>query len=368
MSVSKLQRPDGTGRRTLRIAQIAPLTEAVPPKLYGGTERVVSFLTEELVALGHEVTLFASGDSETGARLAAMCPQALRLDHTIRDFIAPHMLMLEQVFRRAARFDVLHFHLDYWPFSLFSLQPTPFVSTLHGRLDLPEIWPVYRAHPDVPLVSISDAQRRPMPWANWAATIHHGLPERLLVPRPGKPSYLAFLGRIAPEKRVDRAIEIAGRAGMPLRIAAKVDRVDRDYFEEQIRPLVAQPHVKFIGEIGEAEKSAFFADAQALLFPIDWPEPFGLVMIEAMACGVPTIAFGHGSVPEVIEDGLTGFVVEDVPAAVAAVGRLSTLSRTAVRRRFEELFTARRMAEDYVALYRRLMAEARPRTKAMAAE
>ena len=355
-------------RRSLRVAQIAPLAEAVPPKLYGGTERVVSFLTEELVALGHEVTLFASGDSATAARLEVMCPRALRLDPTICDAMAPHMMMLEHVFRRSAEFDVLHFHLDYWPFSLFSLQPTPFVSTLHGRLDLPEIWPVYRGHSDAPLVSISDVQRHPMAWANWVATIQHGLPERLLTPRAGTPSYLAFLGRVSPEKRVDRAIEIAGRAGMPIRIAAKVDRADRDYFDEQIRPLLAQPHVEFVSEIGEAEKQAFFADAHALLFPIDWPEPFGLVMIEAMACGVPTIAFGQGSVPEVLEDGLTGFIVDDVPAAVEAVGRIPTLSRTAVRQRFEERFTARRMAEDYVALYRCLIAEAKPRTKAVAAE
>ncbi|WP_135467079.1 glycosyltransferase family 4 protein [Crenalkalicoccus roseus] len=354
----------------MRIAQIAPLTEAVPPLLYGGTERIVSFLTEELVALGHDVTLFASGDSVTSARLEAMCPRALRLDPGVRDAMAPHFLMLEQVFRRAAEFDVLHFHLDYWPFSLFGRQPTPFLTTLHGRLDLPELWPLYRAHARAPLVSISDAQRAPMPWANWARTIHHGLPERLLAPHPGaSPSYLAFLGRIAPEKRVDRAIEIAARAGLPIRVAAKVDRVDRDYFEERIRPLMAQGHVEFIGEIGDAEKAAFLSGAQALLFPIDWPEPFGLVMIEAMACGTPVIAFNRGSVPEVVEDGLTGFVVDDVDAAVAAVRRLPALSRGAIRRRFEERFTARRMAEDYVALYRALAgAAALPRVPAIAAE
>ena len=339
----------------MRIAQIAPLTEAVPPKLYGGTERTVSFLSDALVSLGHDVTLFASGDSVTSATLAPMCPKALRLDSSVRDAMAPHFGMLEEVFRRSAEFDVLHFHLDYWPFSLFSRQRTPFITTLHGRLDLPEIWPLYKAHPRVPLVSISDSQRAPMSWANWAGTIHHGLPEHLLTPQLGTaPSYLAFLGRIAPEKRVDRAIEIAGRSGLPLKIAAKVDRADRDYFEEQIRPLLSQPHVEFIGEIGDSEKPAFLAGAHALLFPVDWPEPFGLVMIEAMACGVPTIAFDFGSVPEVIEDGRTGFVVNDVEAAVDAVGRLSSLSRAAVRRRFEERFTAKRMARDYAALYRRL--------------
>ena len=340
----------------MRIAQIAPLTESVPPKLYGGTERIVSFLTEELVGLGHDVTLFASGDSVTSATLAPMCPRALRLDPGVRDAMAPSLLMLETVLRRAHEFDILHFHLDYWPFSLFTRQPTPWVKTLHGRLDLPEIWPHYELHPQVPLISISESQRAPLRWANWASTILHGLPERLLVPQEGaaRPSYLAFLGRISPEKRVDRAIEIAGRAGLPLKIAAKVDRADRDYFDERIRPLLAQPHVEFIGEIADAEKAAVLSGAHALLFPIDWPEPFGLVMIEAMACGVPVIAYDHGSVPEVIEEGLTGFIVQDIAGAVRAVNRLPELSREAVRRRFEERFTARRMAEEHAALYARL--------------
>jgi len=339
----------------MRIAQIAPLTESVPPKLYGGTERIVSFLTDELVGLGHEVTLFASGDSVTSAKLEAMCPRALRLDSGIRDHLAPQILALEQVFRRSADFDVLHFHVDYLSFPLFSRQATPFLTTLHGRLDMPEIWPLYEAFPGVPLVSISDAQRVPMPRAKWAATIHHGIPENLLTPLPAAgPSYLAFLGRIAPEKRVDRAIEIARRSGLPLKIAAKVDRVDREYFDEQIRPILADAHVEFVGEIGDHEKAEFLSGAHALLFPIDWPEPFGLVMIEAMACGVPTIAFGSGSVPEVIEDGRTGFIVADVAAAAEAVGRIPSLPRDAVRRRFEERFTARRMALDYEALYRRL--------------
>ena len=353
----------------MKIAQIAPLAEAVPPKLYGGTERVVSFLTEELVALGHDVTLFASGDSVTSATLAPMCPQALRLDRSVGDPLAPVFLMLERVLRRADEFDVLHFHLDYMPFSLFTRQPVPHVTTVHGRLDLPEIWPHYRTHTDVPLISISDSQRRPMDWANWATTIHHGLPADLLRPDPAAtPGYLAFLGRISPEKRVDRAIEIAGSAGIPLKIAAKVDRADQDYFDAKIRPLLAQPHVEFIGEIADAQKAAFLSGAQALLFPIDWPEPFGLVMIEAMACGVPVIAFDHGSVREVLEDGLTGFIVGDLDAAVQAVARLPELSRAAVRARFEQRFTARRMAQDHVALYQRLVRARQPALQAIAAE
>jgi glycosyltransferase involved in cell wall biosynthesis len=340
----------------MRIAQIAPLAEAVPPKRYGGTERVVSYLTEELVALGHDVTLFASGDSATSARLVPMWPRGTRLDPEIHDPLAPVFRMLERVRERAGEFDVLHFHLDYLPFWLFSAQPTPFLSTMHGRMDMPEIWPIYEAHSDLPLVSISDAQRRPLPRANWVATVHHGLPERLLVPQAGaRPSYLAFLGRISPEKGLDRAIEIAGRAGLPLKIAAKVDRADLDYFEERIRPLLGEPHVEFVGEISEAEKAEFLSGAHALLFPIDWPEPFGLVMIEAMACGAPVIAFEGGSVREIVEDGVTGFVVCDIAGAVAAVARLSELSRAAVRRRFEGRFTARRMARDYLGLYGRLV-------------
>ncbi|MCB4821952.1 glycosyltransferase family 4 protein [Roseicella aerolata] len=353
----------------MKIAQIAPLAEAVPPKLYGGTERVVSYLTEELVALGHDVTLFASGDSITAATLAPMCRQALRLDKSIGDGNAPVFLMLERVLRRAHEFDILHFHLDYMPFSLFTRQPTPHVTTLHGRLDLPEIWDHYELHSQVPLISISDSQRRPMAWANWARTIHHGLPENLFRPVAGaKPGYLAFLGRISPEKRVDRAIEIAGRAGMKLKIAAKVDRADRDYFEQRIEPLLKLPHVEYIGEIADHQKAEFLSGAHALLFPIDWPEPFGLVMIEAMACGVPVIAFNHGSVSEVMEDGVTGFIVDGMEAAVAAVDRLPLLSREVVRRRFEARFTARRMAEDHVALYERLVRAAHPRMQAIAAE
>jgi glycosyltransferase involved in cell wall biosynthesis len=344
----------------MRIAQIAPLHEAVPPKLYGGTERVVSYLTEELVALGHDVTLFASGDSVTSARLHAVWPRALRLDPAIRDPIAPHMLLMEEVRRRADDFDVLHFHMDYWPFSLFGRQKTPFVTTLHGRLDLPELQPVFNTFPHAPVVSISDSQRRPLPQANFVETVLHGLPERLLTPVPAEQSYLAFLGRIAPEKGPDRAIRIARACGMKLKMAAKVDRVDEQYFQTVIRPMMdGRDDVELIGEIGEPEKPAFLSGAHALLMPIDWPEPFGLVMIEAMACGTPVIAFNRGSVPEVMEDGVTGYIVEDVTGAVAAVGRLDRLSRARVRQRFEERFTARRMAEDYLAVYRSLAAEGR---------
>src|SRR5215470_12279883 len=309
----------------MRIAQIAPLTEAIPPKLYGGTERVVHWLTEELVALGHDVTLFASGDSVTAAKLEPMWPQSLRLSGSIRDPNALHMLMMEVVRRRADDFDVLHFHLDYYPFSLFSRQSTPFVTTLHGRLDLPEHQPVFTAFSSIPVISISNSQRRPVPQAGWVRTIYHGVPEDLLRPQPATPSYLAFLGRIAPEKGVDQAIRIAGRCGVPLRIAAKVDKVDREYFDEKIRPLLDNSNTEYIGEITDAEKSAFLSGAIALLDPIDWPEPFGLVMIEAMACGTPVIAFNRGSVQEIVEDGLTGFVVEDEISAVAAVARLGQL-------------------------------------------
>jgi glycosyltransferase involved in cell wall biosynthesis len=350
----------------MRIAQVAPLTEAVPPKLYGGTERVVHWLTEELVALGHEVTLFASGDSHTSAKLEAGWPRALRLDGAIRDANALHMAMLERVRQRAHDFDFLHFHLDYYPFSLFSRQAMPFVTTLHGRLDLPELQPVFNTFSTVPVISISNAQRRPVPQARWVRTIHHGLPEKLLTPKPVKPSYLAFLGRIAPEKAVDRAIRIAIECGIPLKIAAKVDRADREYFEEKIRPMIVSPHVEYIGEIGDHEKSEFLSGAHALLATIDWPEPFGLVMIEAMACGTPVIAFNRGSVPEVVDVGVTGFVVEDELGAIGAVEQLSDLSRDKVRKRFEERFTARRMAQDYLEVYRSLSESTAPRLRLVA--
>jgi glycosyltransferase involved in cell wall biosynthesis len=353
----------------MRIAQVAPLTEAVPPKLYGGTERVVHWLTEELVALGHDVTLFASGDSQTSGKLEATWPKALRLDGSVRDPNALHMVLLERVRQKCDQeeFDFLHFHLDYYPWSLFQRQPTPFVTTLHGRLDLPEHQPVFDTFPEVPVISISNAQRRPVPQANWVKTIHHGLPENLLTPQAVNPSYLAVLGRIAPEKGVDRAIKIAMRCGIPLKIAAKVDRADQEYYETVIRPLIVNnPLVDFIGEISDREKPEFLSGAIALLLPIDWPEPFGLVMIEAMACGTPVIAYNRGSVPEILEDGLTGFIVEDETSAVGAVGRLPALSRQAIRKRFETRFTARRMALDYLNAYRDLMDAAEPRIKLVA--
>ena len=340
----------------MRIAQVAPLTEAVPPKLYGGTERVVHWLTEELVALGHDVTLYASGDSQTSAKLNAGWPKALRLDGSVRDPNSLHMEMLERVRQQADddEFDFLHFHLDYYPFSLFSRQPTPFLTTLHGRLDLPEHQPVFTTFSKAPVISISNAQRRPVPQANFVRTIYHGLPEKLLTPQNVTPSYLAVLGRIAPEKGVDRAIKIAIRAGIPLKIAAKIDRADQEYYEAVVKPLMDHPLVEYIGEIGDHEKPMFLSGAYGLLLPIDWPEPFGLVMIESMACGTPVIAYNRGSVPEIIDEALTGFVVEDETSAVAAVGRLASMDRVAVRKQFEERFTARRMALDYLAAYRGL--------------
>jgi glycosyltransferase involved in cell wall biosynthesis len=349
----------------MRIAQVTPLTEAVPPKLYGGTERVVHWLTEELVTLGNDVTLFASGDSKTSARLEAIWPKALRLDGSVRDPNALHMVMLERVRQKCddEEFDFLHFHLDYYPFSLFSRQPTPFLTTLHGRLDLPEHQPVFTTFSSVPVISISNSQRRPVPQANWIGTIHHGLPENLLTPRPVTPSYLGVLGRIAPEKGVDRAIKIAIRCGIPLKIAAKIDRADEEYFAEVIRPMIDHPLVEYIGEISDREKSDFLSGAMGLLVPIDWPEPFGLVMIEAMACGTPVIAYNRGSVPEIVEQDLTGFIVEDEISAVAAVDRLHQLDRGMIRKQFEARFTARRMALDYLAAYRSLMEASEPRIK-----
>jgi len=347
----------------MRIAQVAPLTEAVPPSLYGGTERVVSWLTEELVALGHDVTLFASGDSLTTAKLEPVWPRALRLDGTVRDPNALHMEMIERVYRRADEFDIIHFHLDYYPFSLMSRQPTPFVTTLHGRLDLPEHQPVFTTFSHVPVISISDSQRRPVPQANWTATVHHGLPENLLRPRPATPSYLAFLGRISPEKGLERAVAIARLCHLPLKIAAKVDQADADYFKKDIAPLLSEPHVEFIGEIDDARKPEFLSGAAALLTPIDWPEPFGLVMIEAMACGTPVIAFNRGSAPEIIEHGVTGFVVEDVMNAAAAVKQAVGLPRDQIRASFERRFTSHRMAKDYLESYRKLIFGQRGRAR-----
>jgi glycosyltransferase involved in cell wall biosynthesis len=338
----------------LRIAQVAPLYESVPPKFYGGTERVVSYLTEELVTLGHEVTLFASGDSRTRARLRAGSPRALRLDGSCADPLARHFVHLEQAFESAAGFDVLHLHTDYLHYPFARRSRTPHLTTLHGRLDLPDLEPVYQEYGDIPLVSISDSQRAPMPDANWLGTVHHGLPRSLLSLGPGDGGYLAFLGRISPEKRVDRAIEIARRAGWRLTIAAKVDRADIDYFEREIRRLLRQPHVEFVGEISETEKPEFLGRAAALLFPIDWPEPFGLVLIEAMACGTPIVAFRGGAVEEIVEDGVNGYLVDSVREAVETVERLDRIDRVACREVFERRFTARRMALDYLRLYRRI--------------
>ncbi len=347
----------------MRIAQIAPLTESIPPKLYGGTERVVSWLTEELVALGHDVTLFASGDSVTSAKLEAIWPTALRFDDTIRDPNALHMAMIERACQHADAFDFLHFHLDYYPFSLLARQATPHVTTLHGRLDLHEHQTLFHTFPDAPVVSISDAQRKPVPYAGWVRTIYHGLPEDLLTPRATSQSYLAFLGRICPEKAPDRAIDIAIRSGLPLKLAAKIDRVDVEYHENRIRPLLSRPGIDYIGEISDREKSDFLSGAIALLLPISWPEPFGLVMIEAMACGTPVIAFDAGSVREIVEDGVTGFIVTNEAEAVAALEKLPRLDRKRIRCRFEERFTARRMAQDYLATYRTLAETHMPRLR-----
>ena len=339
----------------MRIAQVAPLYESVPPRYYGGTERIVSYLTEELVDQGHDVTLFASGDSVTRAKLEPACRCALRLDEECIDHLAHHMLMLENVMQRSSEFDLLHFHVDYLHFPLSRRQRTPHVTTMHGRLTIADIVPLHREFRDMPLVSISDAQRRPMSWASWLATVYHGLPENLYRLRDKPGSYLAFLGRISPEKRVDLAIEIARRVHMPLRIAAKVDNADKAYFEGAIKPLLRGPFVEYIGEIGDEHKEEFLGGAHALLFPIDWPEPFGIVMIEAMACGTPIIAFRRGSVPEIVEEGETGFIVDDVDDAVEAVMKVAGLDRRRCRREFEERFTAERMAHDYVKVYQKLV-------------
>jgi glycosyltransferase involved in cell wall biosynthesis len=351
----------------MRIAQVSPLIEAVPPKLYGGTERVVAYLTDALVELGHDVTLFASGDSQTKAKLAPIWPRALRLDPTVHDVFAPLFMQLETVARRAHEFDMIHCHLDYFAFPTLRLLGVPSITTLHGRLDLPELRPLYRLFHDIPVVSISDSQRQPLPEANYAATIHHGLPQKSLAQGPGG-RYLAFLGRISPEKAPDAAIRIATRAGMPLKIAAKVDRVDREYFQAKIEPLLAQADVEFIGEIGEHQKAEFLGNAAALLFPIAWREPFGLVMIEAMACGTPVVAFNNGSVPEVLENGVTGFIVNSEDEAVRAVHDISRLDRGRIRTEFERRFTAQHMAKNYLKLYSRLVKSRRPASAAYSQE
>jgi glycosyltransferase involved in cell wall biosynthesis len=340
----------------MKIAQIAPLYESCPPRLYGGTERVVSYLTEELVRLGHNVTLFASGDSQTAADLEPGYGSALRLDSHCQDPLVHHLIMLDCVRRRADEFDILHFHTDYLHFPLFADRWDKTLTTLHGRLDLPDLPAMMRHYAMMPLVSISDAQRAPMIWANWHSTVHHGLPPQLYRLGDGGGGYLAFLGRISPEKRPDRAIEIARRTGVALQIAAKVDRVDQEYFDTRIQPMLDDPLIEFIGEIGEVEKNTFLGDAIALLFPIDWPEPFGMVLIEAMATGTPVIAYGRGSVPELIEEGLSGFIVDDLDSATAAVPRAAALDRGAIRQHFEARFSAERMARDYLTSYEGLPA------------
>jgi glycosyltransferase involved in cell wall biosynthesis len=346
----------------MKIAQIAPLFESVPPRLYGGTERVVSYLTEELVNQGHQVTLFASADSVTSAELVACSAGALRLDPAVRDPIPHFMLMLDQVRERAEEFDVLHFHIDYLHFPLFRPEAARIVTTLHGRQDLTDHTGFYLHFADMPLVSISDAQRAPIGRANFVATVHHGIPLDLHRANFGaNGGYLAFLGRISPEKRPDRAIAIARAAGMPLKIAAKIDKADEAYFRQTIAPLLKGPQVEFAGEINEREKTEFLGEAAALLFPVDWPEPFGLVMIEAMACGTPVLAFRCGSVPEIVEDGVTGRIVSSFDEAFRAIPEILAIDRRGVRQRFEERFSAARMARDYVKIYRAMLRKDAPR-------
>jgi len=339
----------------LRIAQVAPLYESVPPKCYGGTERVVSYLTEELVRLGHNVTLFASGDSVTNAKLIAPCERSLRLDPDCLDQLAHHVTMIEQVFKLASEFDIIHFHIDYLHFPVSSRMGIPNVTTLHGRLDIPDLAGIYKEFPQMGVVSISDSQRRPLPSLNWKRTVYHGLPPNLYNFHDQPGDYLAFLGRISPEKGIDQAIEISRRTGITLKVAAKVDAADRAYFEETVEPLLGSDLVEFIGEIGEGKKDDFLGNARALIFPINWPEPFGLVMIEAMGCGTPVVAYRRGSVPEVIDDGVTGFICDNIDEAVSAVNRVSALNRKHCRQTFEERFNVTRMAMDYVGLYKEIL-------------
>jgi glycosyltransferase involved in cell wall biosynthesis len=346
----------------MRIAQVAPLYERVPPLLYGGTERVVSYLTEELVRLGHDVTLFASGDSITRARLVPCSGRSLRLDKSVNDPLAHHFVQLEKVFARAADFDVVHFHIDYLHYPFSQRQSLRHLTTLHGKLDMPDLQSLYKVFCDIPVVSISNAQRRPLPNANWQGTVHHGLPLELYKPISQSGDYLVFLGRVSPEKRLDRAIDIAKRCHMPLKVAAKVDQADLKYFERSIKPLLDEPLLDWIGEVGENGKQDLLAQAHALLFPIDWPEPFGLVLVEAMACGTPVVAYRSGSVPELVDEGVTGFIVDDITGAVEAVKKVARLDRNLCRRRFEERFSAERMARDYLKIYERLLPETQNRT------
>ena len=339
----------------MRIAQVSPLYESVPPRLYGGTERAVSWLTEELLRQGHDVTLFASGDSLTNARLIPGCPQALRLDPNCVDPLAHHIHLVEQVLQRKDDFDIIHFHIDYLHFCVSRREELPQLTTLHGRLDIPDLVPLYREYSEMPVVSISDAQRVALPWINWVGTVHHGMPEDRFVPHrePGK--YLAVLGRISPEKGVDHAIEIALRAEMPLKIAAKVDKNDSQYFEERIKPMLNHELIEFVGEISDLEKNGFLGNAAALLFPINWSEPFGIVLIEAMACGLPVIAYPLGSVPEIIEEGVSGRLVNNMDEAVSAVKQISRIDRQKCRKAFERRFSDRRMAHDYLTIYEQIV-------------
>jgi glycosyltransferase involved in cell wall biosynthesis len=338
----------------MKIAQVSPIFERVPPKAYGGTERVISYLTEELVRQGHEVTLFASGDSITKARLVSTIEESRRFDPEQLEWLVYHTVMIDSVADMADAFDVIHFHTDYFHFPLAKKLHVPHVTTLHGRLDLPALVPLYRHFHDVPLVSISNSQRTPLPKVNWRATIHHGLPNDLYAFNPTPGDYFAFIGRISPEKRVDRAIDIALQCGVRLYIAAKVDRADQAYFDEKIKPLLKHPLIEFIGEIGEKDKRGFLANARALLFPIDWPEPFGLVLIESFACGTPVVAYRHGSVPEIVEHGVTGFIVTNQEQALRAAREIESIDRAACRASFEQRFSATRMATDYLELYRRM--------------
>jgi glycosyltransferase involved in cell wall biosynthesis len=338
----------------MKIAQVAPLIESVPPRGYGGTERVVHYLTEELIQLGHDVTLFASGDSRTSAELEAGSPGSLRSMH-VSDHLPQHFVMLERLFRRIDDFDIVHFHLDYLHYPLSRRYGEAHVTTLHGRLDLPELGPLYREYADMPVVSISESQRKPLPWLNWQATVLHGLPLDLHRPLEAQENYLVFLGRVSPEKGLDQAIAIAQAAGLELRIAAKVDRQDSIYFEDVITPLLNKPGVVFLGEIGDDEKGRLLGQAQAVLLPIDWEEPFGMVMMEAMACGTPVIAYDRGSVPEVLEHGVTGFIVADVAQAVKTLENIGSFDRARCRAVFEQRFSARRMAEEYMRCYERIL-------------
>ena len=341
----------------MKIAQVAPLYESVPPTYYGGTERIVSYLTDELVNQGHEITLFASGDSRTAAELVPTASRSLRLDNKSIDPLAHHVLMLQRISEEAHRFDMIHFHIDYLHFPLTRMGKWPSVTTLHGRLDIPDLKPLYDEFQDLPVVSISDSQKTPLPQANWQGTVYHGLPNDLYGLQTNPKEYLAFIGRISPEKRADRAIEVARRAGVPIKIAAKVDAMDQEYFDTTIKPLLEEPGVEYLGEIGDLDKGTFLGNARALIFPIDWPEPFGLVMIEALACGTPVIAYNRGSVPEVIDEEKTGFVVNSVEEATAAVEKLSSVDRAGCRRVFEERFSSARMAAGYVAIYQKLAAQ-----------